>query len=52
MERASLYYEFEEREADRRWDRWFQIATMAGGSLAFILTWGLQVYTLWQVKPG
>jgi hypothetical protein len=52
MERASLYYEIEEREADRRWDRVFRVATIIGGALAFTLTWGLQIYTtLWQVKP-
>jgi hypothetical protein len=38
--------EFEERQADRRWDRGFKIAAMLGGALAFILTWGLQAYTL------
>jgi hypothetical protein len=53
MERASLYYEFEEREADRRWDRWTKIATIVGGLLAFMATWGLQLYTtVWQAKPG
>jgi hypothetical protein len=53
MERASLYYEIEERESDRWWDRVFKLATIPGGAAAFILTWGLQIYTtLWQIRPA
>jgi hypothetical protein len=51
MERASLYYRLTEEEADRRWSRWTRIATMIGAALAFVATWGLQVYTLMQVRP-
>jgi hypothetical protein len=50
MERASLYYDMEDKESQRRWERGFQIATLVGGALAFMGTWALQLYTLWQVK--
>jgi hypothetical protein len=48
--RASFYYSIEAEEAERRRNRGFRIMAMIGGALGFLATWGLQLYTLWQVK--
>ncbi len=49
--RASFYYSIEAEEAERRRNRRFRIMVMICGALGFLATWGLQLYTLWQMKP-
>lgn len=49
--KASLYYSLEAEEAERRRNRWHQIAMMVGGAIGFLVTWGLLVYALWRGKP-
>jgi hypothetical protein len=49
--RASFYYSIEAEQAERRRNRRFQIMTIVGGVLGLLATWGLQLYTLWQVSP-
>jgi hypothetical protein len=49
--RASFYYSIEAEEAQRRWNRRFQITMMIGGALGFLATWGLQLYMMWQMNP-
>ena len=49
--RASFYYTIEAEEAQRRRNRRFQITTLIGGVLGFPATWGLQLHTMWQMKP-
>ena len=49
--RASFYYSIEAEEAERRRNRRFQLMTIIVGMLGFLATWGLQLYSLWQMKP-
>jgi hypothetical protein len=49
--RASFYYSIEAEQAERRRNRRFQIMTIVGGALGLLATWGLQLYTLWQLSP-
>jgi hypothetical protein len=49
--RASFYYSIEAEEAERRRNRRFQLMTIIVGTLGFLATWGLQLYSLWQMKP-
>jgi hypothetical protein len=49
--RASFYYSIETEQAERRRNRRFQRITLLGGALGFLATWGLQLYSLWQMKP-
>jgi hypothetical protein len=45
--KASLYYSLEAEEAERRRNRRFQVATIVGGAIGFLVTWGLLVSMLW-----
>jgi hypothetical protein len=49
--RASFYYSIEAEEAERRRNRRFRTIMIVGSALGFLATWGLQLYTLLQVKP-
>jgi len=49
--RASLYYSLETKEADRRWDRRFKIVTLAAVVVGFLVSWGLLIYMLLQMRP-
>ena len=49
--RASFYYSIEAEEAQRRRNRRLQTMAIIGVALSFVLTWGLQLFTLWQIKP-
>jgi len=49
--RASLYYSIETEQAERRRNRRRQVIIIIGGALGFLMTWGLQLYTFWQLKP-
>jgi hypothetical protein len=49
--RASLYYSLETEEADRRWDRRFKIVTLAAVVVGFLVSWGLLIYMLLQMRP-
>ena len=49
--KASLYYSLEAEEAERRRNRRFQVATVIGGAIGFLVTWGLLVSMLWHGKP-
>jgi len=44
--KASLYYSLEAEEAERRRNRRFQVATIVGGAIGFLVTWGLLVAIL------
>ena len=49
--KASLYYSLEAEEAERRRNRRFQVVTVVGGAIGFLVTWGLLVSMLWHGKP-
>ena len=49
--RASLYYSLETEEVDRRWDRRFKIVTLAAVVVGFLVSWGLLIYMLLQMRP-
>ncbi len=49
--RASFYYSIEAEEAQRRRNGRFQAITIIGAAFGLLVTWGLQLYTLWHLKP-
>jgi hypothetical protein len=51
MVRASLYYSLEDEEAERRWNRRVKIVTLAVVVVGFLVTWGLLIYVLLQMRP-
>jgi hypothetical protein len=51
MVRDSLYYSLETEEADWRWNRRFKIVTLAVVVVGFLITWGLLIYALLQMRP-
>ena len=48
--RASFYYGIEAEETERRRNRRLQKLMIIGGAVGFLATWGLQFFTLWQVR--
>jgi len=46
--KASLYHSLEDEEVERRRNRRFQVVTVVGGAIGFLVTWGLLVSMLWQ----
>jgi hypothetical protein len=51
MVRGSLYYSLEADEAERRWNRRVKIVTLAVVVVGFLITWGLLIYVLLQMRP-
>ena len=49
--KASLYYSLEAEEAERRQNRRFQVATIVGGAIGFLVTWALLLSMVWHGKP-